>query len=314
MDLENDHYEGLKIYNDKIWELRKLLELSDKKGRKIENAGSGISKEDRREMLRLKNRLRRMEEEFNIASGKLKSEREDRVELENVYNEEKRNGEKLRDELKKMDGEMIRTREETKELQAKLKHLEEMSEDKREEMEGGELRRLRMALDGKINELRNFKEGYSNSKREHEKEKKRLRHRVEELEKSIQQGKKEDRIEELEDLKKKNEELARWVDYVEEDLDNIIFKIEKIEDDMNMKIGSAADLKEETETLARSMKNKLRKYCMSTTTEDNDGLEDKKSRKEVKEEGGQKNEALKGETNTQETFWRCGEDWFGNDW
>ena len=234
-----------------------------------------------------------------------------------------------------------------------MKHLEEISEDEMEENRGDEVRRLRLALDGKINELKKFKEGYSNSKREHEKEKKRLHHRIEELEKSSQQGKKEDRIEELEDLKKKNEELSRWVDYVEDDLDSIIFKMEKIEDDMNMKIGSTTDLKEETENLVKLMKTTLRKYCVSTSTEDKSGVEDEPSLQEVKEEmedikdqlrdtrsgsqkyqnltnklgilekkispldseeGCQKNEVLKGDTNTQGALWKFGDEWYGTEW
>ena len=96
-----------------------------------------------------------------------------------------------------------------------------------------------MALDGKINELKKFKEGYSNSKREHEKEKKKLHQDMEELKMSSQQGEKEEnRNEELEALKLKNDELSKWVDYVEDDLDSLIFKMEKIKDDLNMKIGS----------------------------------------------------------------------------
>ena len=42
---------------------------------------------------------------------------------------------------------------------------------------------------------------------------------------SSQQGKKEDRIEKLEELKKKNDELSKWVNYVEDDLDSLIFKM-----------------------------------------------------------------------------------------
>ena len=129
LDLENDYYEGLRICNNKIWDLKQSLECSDKNGRKIENAGSKINQEDRREVLQLRNKLRKIEEEFNIASEKLRSAKEERVELEKVYNEEKRNAVKLRDELKQMDGEILSHREETKKLQAKVKDLEKESEN-----------------------------------------------------------------------------------------------------------------------------------------------------------------------------------------
>ena len=165
-------------------------------------------------MLQLRNKVRNIEKEFNIASEKLRSEKEERVELIKVYNEEKRNAEKLRKELKQMDGLILSHTEEAKKLKDRVRDLEKISENEMGEDGGEEIRKLRLALDGKINELEKFKEGYSNSKREHEKEKKRLHHKIEELEMSSQQGKKEDRIEKLEELKKKNDGLSKWVNYV----------------------------------------------------------------------------------------------------
>ena len=62
-----------------------------------------------------------------------------------------------------------------------------------------------MALDGRINDLKKFIDGYSNSKREHERIKKSLYKEIEELQIIIQQEKKEENNnEELE--KSKTEE------------------------------------------------------------------------------------------------------------
>ena len=135
-------------------------------------------------MLQLRNRLRKIEEDFKITSEKLESEKEERVELGRVYNDEKRNAEQLRRELEKMDEEIQSKKSEAKDLQDKSKDLEE---HRRYELRGRspegseigeemweEIRRLRLALDGKINELKKFKEGYSNSKMEHERVKKGL--------------------------------------------------------------------------------------------------------------------------------------------
>ena len=143
---------------------------------------------------------------------------------------------------------------------------------------GEEIRKLRLALDGKINELKKFKQGYSNSKREHEKEKKRLHHKIEELEMRSQQGKKEDMSEKLEELEKTNDELSRWVNYIEEDLDGLIFKMEKIEDDLYMKIGTKVDLQEDTRSMIKFMKKTLEKHCRTgecmTREKDDLGLQD----------------------------------------
>ena len=278
LDLENDHYEGLRICNNKIWELKKSLEWSNKDGRKIGTAGRKISQEDSREILELKSKIRNIEKEFKMAKEKLRSEKEERGELIRVYNEEKRNAEKLRKELKQMDGLILSHTEEAKKLKDRVRDLEKISENEMGEDGGEEIRKLRLALDGKINELEKFKEGYSNSKREHEKEKKRLHHKIEELEMRSQQGKKEDKIEKLEELKKTNDELSRWVNYVEDDLDSLILKMEKIEDDLNMKIGSRFDLQEETRHLVKFMKKTLERYCKTgecmTRVEDGLSLED----------------------------------------
>ena len=179
-----------------------------------------------------------------------------------------------------MDGLILSHTEEAKKLKDRVRNLEKTSENEMEEDRGEETRRLRLALDGKINELKKFKGGYSNSKREHEKEKKRLHHKIEELEMSSQQGKKEDRIEKLEELKKNNDELSRWVNYVEDDLDSLIFKMEKIEDDLNMKIGSRSDLQEETKNLVKFMKKTLERYC--TTRESMSRVEDELSPQDMK--------------------------------
>ena len=95
---------------------------------------------------------------------------------------------------------------------------------------GEEIRKLKLALDGRINELKKFKNGYSNSKREHERVKKSLNKEIEELQVKILQGKKEYYNEELEKLRHQNNELSKWHDYVKNDLDNIILRMEKIED------------------------------------------------------------------------------------
>ena len=106
---------------------------------------------------------------------------------------------------------------------------------------------------------------------------------------SSQQGKKEDRIEELKDLKQKNEELSKWVNYVEDDLDSLIFKMEKIEDDLNMRIGSRSDLQEETKNLVKFMKKTLERYCVSresmSRVEDELSLQDmKNSMEQIKDQ------------------------------
>ena len=50
------------------------------------------------------------------------------------------------------------------------------------------------------------------------------------------------------------------MNYVEEDLNNIIWKMEKLEDDLNMKIGSRSDLLKETNNLVTFMKKTVCKY------------------------------------------------------
>ena len=51
------------------------------------------------------------------------------------------------------------------------------------------------------------------------------------------------------------------VNYIEEDLDGLIFKMEKIEDDLYMKIGTRFDLKEDTRSLIKFMKKTLERHC-----------------------------------------------------
>ena len=197
------------------------------------------------------------------------SEKEEIGELENAYQEERRNAEKLRNELKKMDAEILSYKDEANKLTVKVRELEQIKRKSEErtnpeesETEGRmaeEIRRLKIALDGKINELKKFKEGYGNSKKEHEKVKKKLIKEIEELHIKLQE-KKENGNEDMESLKDKNNELSTWQSYVEDDLNNIIWKIEKLEDDLNMRIGSKSNLLEETKNLVQFMKKKLYKY------------------------------------------------------
>ena len=167
-----------------------------------------------------------------------------------------------------MDKEIQSNKSEAKDLQDKLKGLEEHRryELRRRSPEGSEIgesmgeeiRKLRLALDGKINELKKFKEGYSNSKREHERVKKGLNKEIEELKMRLRQNKEEeDKSEDLENRNYQDEGLDEWRGYVEEDLNNIIWKMEKLEDDLNMKIGSRSDLQEETKNLVKFMKKTL---------------------------------------------------------
>ena len=75
-----------------------------------------------------------------------------------------------------MDAEILSIKDEAIKLQEKVRELEKMkkceSEERRNpeanEIEwrmGEEIRKLKLALDGRINELKKFKEGYSNSKK-----------------------------------------------------------------------------------------------------------------------------------------------------
>merc|ERR1711874_664294 len=114
---------------------------------------------------------------------------------------------------------------------------------------------------GKINELKKFKDGYGNSKKEHERVKKKLNKEIEELQMKLQQDKvEENKNEDLESLKHQNKELSEWQGYVEDDLNNMIWKMEKIEDDLNMKIGCKSNLLQETKNLVKFMKQTLYKY------------------------------------------------------
>ena len=70
----------------------------------------------------------------------------------------------------------------------------------------------------------------------------------------------ENQNEDLESLKHQHEELSKWQGYVEDDLNNIIWKMEKIEDDLNMKIGCKSNLLQETKNLVKFMKQTLYKY------------------------------------------------------
>merc|ERR1711913_263829 len=135
---------------------------------------------------------RKAEQMIATTSEQLKSAKEETGELEKVYQEERRNAQKLRDELKKLDEEIRNHKKEAKMLQVKVRKLENMkkneSEDRRNPGEneiewsmGEEIRKLKTALDVKINELKKFKDGYGNSKKEHERVKKKLNKEIEEL-------------------------------------------------------------------------------------------------------------------------------------
>ena len=46
MDLENDHYEGLKIFNSRIGQLQEKLEWSNRNGRKLINEDGKVNQEE----------------------------------------------------------------------------------------------------------------------------------------------------------------------------------------------------------------------------------------------------------------------------
>ena len=269
LDLENDHYAGLQMYNTKIEELQRKLKWEKKYGRNSETSNIKTKEVKDRENLELRNKLKNAEEQMAITSEKLISAKEEIGELGNVYQEERRNVGKLRNELKEMDVQILSYKDEANKLTVKVRELEQIKRKSEErtnpeesETEGRmaeEIRRLKIALDGKINELKKFKEGYGNSKKEHEKVKKKLIKEIEELHIKLQE-KKENDNEDMESLKDKNNELSTWQSYVEDDLNNIIWKIEKLEDDLNMRIGSKSNLLEETKNLVQFMKKILYKY------------------------------------------------------
>merc|ERR1711874_134325 len=157
-DLENDHYEGLKMYNIRIEELQRKLEWANKSGRNFETGSIKINEGKGKRNLELRNKLRKAEEEIATTSEKFKSAKEETGELEKVYQEERRNAQKLRDELKKLDKEILNHKKEAKMLQVKVRELENMkkneSEDRRNPGEneiewsmGEEIRKLKTALD-----------------------------------------------------------------------------------------------------------------------------------------------------------------------
>merc|ERR1711874_735303 len=91
LDLENDHYEGLKRYNIKIEELQRKLEWANRNGRKFETSKSKMSEQNGRQNLELTNKFRKAEEMIDTTSEQLKSAKEETGELEKVYQEERRN-------------------------------------------------------------------------------------------------------------------------------------------------------------------------------------------------------------------------------
>merc|ERR1711874_621908 len=100
-----------------------------------------------------------------------------------------------------------------------------------------------------------------NSKKEHKRVKKKLNKEIEELQMKLQQDKaEENQNEDMESQKNQNEVLSKWRGYVEEDLNNIIWRMEKIEDDLNMKMGCKSDDLQETKNLVKFMKLTLYKY------------------------------------------------------
>ena len=110
-----------------------------------------------------------------------------------------------------------------------------------------------------------------------------LNKEIEELHMISQQGKKEEnKIEEFETIKQKNNELSKWHDYVDEDIDNIILRMEKIEDDVNMSIGSKSELLEETRNLVKYMRQTLYKYYPEKEGEKN--VEDDLSLQDIKKQ------------------------------
>merc|ERR1711874_887111 len=70
----------------------------------------------------------------------------------------------------------------------------------------------------------------------------------------------ENQNEDMRSQKNQNEGLSKWQGYVEDDLNNIIWKKEQIEDDLNMKIGCKSNLLQETKNLVKFMKQTLYKY------------------------------------------------------
>merc|ERR1711874_313513 len=70
----------------------------------------------------------------------------------------------------------------------------------------------------------------------------------------------ENKREDMKRQKNQNEGLSKWQGYVEDDLNNIIWRMEQIEDDLNMKIGCKSNLLQETKNLVKFMKQTLYKY------------------------------------------------------
>merc|ERR1712179_568341 len=103
---------------------------------------------------------------------------------------------------KEMDVQILSYKDEANKLTVKVRELEQIKRKSEErtnpeesEIEGSmaeEIRRLKIALDGKINELKKFKEGYGNSKKEHERAKKKLNKEMEELNIKLQEKKEND--------------------------------------------------------------------------------------------------------------------------
>merc|ERR1711874_900495 len=94
LDLENDHYEGLKRYNIRIEELQRKLELANRNGRKFETGKIKMNEQNGKQNLKLTNKLRKAEEMIVTTSEQLKSAKEETGELEKVYQEERRNAQK----------------------------------------------------------------------------------------------------------------------------------------------------------------------------------------------------------------------------
>merc|ERR1711874_879630 len=127
-------------------------------------------------------------------------------------------------------------------------------------------------------------DGYGNSKKVHERVKKKLNKEIEELQMKLQQDKvEENQNEDMKSQKNQNEVLSKWQGYVEDDLNNIIWRMEQIEDDLNMKIGCKSNLLQETKNLVRFMKQTLYKYNPEEGMKmvDNLSLQDIKKRMKV---------------------------------
>merc|ERR1712179_897605 len=133
LDLENDHYAGLKMYNTKIEELQRKLKWEKEYGRNSETSNFKTKEVKDRENLELRNKLKNAEEQIAITSVKFISAKEEIGELGNVYQEERRNVGKLRNELKEMDVQILSYKDEANKLTVKVREPEQFKRKSEEE-------------------------------------------------------------------------------------------------------------------------------------------------------------------------------------